>query len=369
MGWFPQSPGGLNRYVYELIQSLTDQHDRVEYCGIGIPQASANPNLQLTNLAEGDRSLPQRLWSTRQHFTQRQSVQPDAINLHFALYSLPILSQLPQDEPVTFTFHGPWALESLQEGESKIAVQFKRWVEQRVFQRCDRFIVLSQAFGEILHREYRIPWEQISIISGGVDIQHFQPTLTRQQAREKLQWHRDRFIVFTPRRLVHRMGLDKLLLAIAQVKRTYPDVWLAIAGKGPLKDDLEQQAKQLELEDHVKFLGFLPDQDLPIAYQAADLTIMPSQSLEGFGLVLVESLACGTPTVCTPVGGMPDVIGNLSPQLITADREVNSIAQTLTEILSGQIPLPNREDCRNYAQQNFDWNAIAPQVRSVLVAK
>jgi len=369
MGWFPQSPGGLNRYVYELIQSLTHQHDRVEYCGIGIPQASANPNLQLTNLAEGDRSLPQRLWSTHQHFAQRQFVQPDAINLHFALYSLPILSQLPQDVPVTFTFHGPWALESLQEGESKIAVQFKRWVEQRVFQQCDRFIVLSQAFGEILHREYRIPWEQISIIPGGVDIQHFRPTLTRQQAREKLQWHRDRFIVFTPRRLVHRMGLDKLLLAIAQVKQTYPDVWLAIAGKGPLKDDLEQQAKQLELEDQVKFLGFLPDEDLPIAYQAADLTIMPSQSLEGFGLVLVESLACGTPTVCTPVGGMPDVIGNLSPQLITADPEVNSIAQTLTEIVSGQIPLPNREDCRNYAQQNFDWNAIAPQVRSVLVAK
>jgi len=55
MGWFPQSPGGLNRYVYELIQSLTHQGDRVEYCGIGIPQASANPNLQLTNLAEGDR--------------------------------------------------------------------------------------------------------------------------------------------------------------------------------------------------------------------------------------------------------------------------------------------------------------------------
>jgi len=368
MGWFPQSPGGLNRYVYELIQSLTHQHDRVEYCGIGIPQSSANPNLQLTNLAEGDRSLPQRLWSTRQHFTQRQFVQPDAINLHFALYSLPILSQLPQDVPVTFTFHGPWALESQQEGESKIAVQFKHWVEQRVFQRCDRFIVLSKAFGEILHREYRIPWEQISTIPGGVDIQHFQQTLTRQQAREKLQWHRDRFIVFTPRRLVHRMGLDKLLLAVAQVKQTYPDVWLAIAGKGPLKADLEQQTKELELEDHVKFLGFLPDEDLPIAYQAADLTIMPSQSLEGFGLVLLESLACGTPALCTPVGGMPEVIGGFSPHLITEDIGANSIAQTLTNILAGQVPLPSREACRNYAEQYFDWRTIAPQVRQVLLA-
>jgi len=55
MGWFPQSPGGLNRYVYELIQSLTNQHTLVEYCGIDIPKTSSVTGLQLTNLAAGDR--------------------------------------------------------------------------------------------------------------------------------------------------------------------------------------------------------------------------------------------------------------------------------------------------------------------------
>ena len=368
MGWFPQSPGGLNRYVYELIQSLTSQHTLVEYCGIDIPKTSSVSGLQLTNLASGDRSLPQRLWSVHQQFAQRQFMRPDAINLHFSLYSLPILRQLPADVPVTFTFHGPWALESQQEGASQMAVNLKHWVERQVFQRCDRFIVLSKAFGKILHEQYAIPWEQIHIIPGGVDTQHFQANLTRQQAREKLGWSRDRFILFTPRRLVHRMGLDKLLTAVAEVRQSYPDIWLAIAGKGPLKDDLARQISELELRQHAQLLGFVPDADLPIAYQAADVTIMPSQSLEGFGLVLVESLACGTPAVCTPIGGMPDVIGNLSPQLITADREASTIAQMLKDILAVQVPLPTREACRDYAKQHFEWAAIAPQVRQILLA-
>ncbi len=77
------------------------------------------------------------------------------------------------------------------------------------------------------------------------------------------------------------------------------------------------QAKELGLEDNVKFLGFLPDEELPVAYQAADLTVMPSQSFEGFGLAILESLACGTPVVCTPVGGMPEILQGFSPQLIT----------------------------------------------------
>ena len=368
MEWFPQTPGGLNRYVYELVLQLAASQDVIEFCGIDPPPTPVDSSILLTNLASGKSPLLQRLWSIRQQFSHRQLLQPDAINLHFALYGVPLLDALPRHIPVTFNFHGPWALESQWEGASKKSVLFKRWVERSVYQRCDRFIVLSKAFGEILHQEYGISWEKIYVIPGGVDTQHFQPSLTRQQAREKLHWSPDRFILFTPRRLVHRMGLDKLLLALAQVKQAYPDVYLAIAGKGPLKADLEQQTKELELQNHVQFLGFLPDADLPIAYQAADLTIMPSQSLEGFGLVLVESLACGTPVVCTPVGGMPEVIGGFSPHLITQTSRADSIAQTLTDILAGQIALPTREACRDYAKQRFDWTAIAQQVRQVLLA-
>ena len=364
--WFPKAPGGAERYMYELIHNLVACGDRVELCATDLPPSS-HSSLLLTNLASTEQSLPQRLQTCHSRFQRRNLTTPDAINLQFALYSYPILRQLPATVPITFTFHGPWALESRQEGESNLSVKLKYWLEQQVFQRCDRFIVLSKAFGIILHEHYRVPWHKIHIIPGGVDIERFQANLTRQQAREKLGFPVDRPILFTPRRLVQRMGIDKLLQAVAEVKKYVPDVWLAIAGKGVLRAALERQANALGLQDHVRFLGYVPDEQLPVAYQAADLTVVPSQYLEGFGLILLESLACGTPVVSTPVGGMPEVLTPFQPTLVTETPEAIAIAARLIAFLTGDLPVPDRQACREYAVQNYDWTLLAPKVRDVLL--
>lgn len=368
MGWFPKTPGGLARYLYELTHQLAASQDRVELCGVGLPETDPNSTIALTNLAEPDIRLWERLWLIRSNFMQRKFAKPDAINLHFALYSFPLLQVLPKGVPVTFSFHGPWALESKQEGSGKLSVFLKHWVEDRVYDRCDRFIVLSKAFGEILHEEYQIPWSKIHVIPGGVDLSRFQLDRSRPEARSQLNWPPNRPILFTARRLVHRVGLDKLLTAVAMIKPQIPDIWLAIAGKGPLQADLQQQATDLGLNDNVKFLGFLPDDQLPIAYQAADLSVMPSQSLEGFGLAVLESLACGTPALCTPVGGMPEILEPFSPNLITASTEATAIAERLEQLLLKKVPMPSREACQEYAAMNFDWQNIAQKVRKVLLA-
>ncbi len=167
---------------------------------------------------------------------------------------------------------------------------------------------------------------------------------------------------------MHRVGIDKLLQALAIIKPTVADFWLAIAGRGPIQGALQQQATELGLNEHVKFLGFLPDEDLPIAYQAADVSVMPSQCFEGFGLAVVESLACGTPVVCTPVGGMPEILEPFSPQLITSSVEVSAIAEKLEQVLLGKILTPSREECREYVTANFDWYKIAQDVRKVILA-
>ncbi|MBD0337443.1 MAG: glycosyltransferase family 4 protein, partial [Cyanobacteria bacterium Co-bin13] len=269
--WFPTFPGGLDRYVYELIQGLTQEQAQVTLFGIDLPAESPDPALTLVNLARRDASLPLRLWSASQRFGAVRSRSFDALNLHFALYGLPLLPHLPRDLPVTCTFHGPWAFESVQEGSGQLNVLLKKWVEQLAYRRCDRFIVLSKAFGEILHQEFGVAWENINVIPGGVDTHRFSISLTRQQAREQLSWPQNRFVLFTPRRLVQRMGLGPLIDAIAPLTARGHELWLAIAGKGPLRDRLEEQVRELNLQDQVKFLGFLPDDDLPVAYQAADL--------------------------------------------------------------------------------------------------
>ncbi|WP_375473960.1 glycosyltransferase family 4 protein [uncultured Nostoc sp.] len=369
LGWFPKSPGGLERYIYELTHKLAANQDRIELCGVGLPDAELNSPIKLTNLASPDSAIWQRLWSIRNNFQKTRTSKPDAINLHFALYSFPILDILPKGVPVTFNFHGPWASESQQEVVNKnLSLLIKHWlIEQNTYNRCDRFIVLSKAFGKILHDKYQVPWSKINVIPGGVDINWFQPNLSPQEACTKLGWPSNRRILFTSRRLVHRTGVDKLLQALAIIKPRIPDVWLAIAGRGHIQAALQQQATELGLDDNVKFLGFLPDEQLPMAYQAAELTIMPSQSFEGFGLVIVESLACGTPVLCTPVGGMPEILSEFSPDFITTSTEASDIAEKLEQALLGNIPIPSRSDCRYYASTHYDWNQIAQQVRYVLL--
>jgi glycosyltransferase involved in cell wall biosynthesis len=365
--WFPDHPGGLDRYVYELAHTLASDKTKIDLFGVGLPQIPPDDAITLINLSHSDHGLRKRLWSAYRTFNDRPLTHSNAINIHFALYGCALLPHLPAHVPVTCTFHGPWAQESAREGVSSLNVWLKKQIEQVVYNRCDRFIVLSKAFGNLLHQTYRISWDKIHVIPGGVDVQRFQANLSRREARSQLNWPQDRFILFTPRRLVQRMGLDKLLAALAQRKPAISDIWLAIAGKGPLRETLEQQVHDLGLIDHVKFLGFLPDDQLPIAYQAADLTVMPSQSLEGFGLVLLESLACGTPTLCTPVGGMPEVITGFSPELITATTDVTAIAQSLADIITQKISLPDRYSCREYASTYFNWHNIAQQVQAVLL--
>ena len=379
LGWFPKTPGGLDRYVYELTYHLAAAQDQVDLYALGLPETDpdlhnsggvkGNFPVKLINLASQDSSLWQRMQDTRRNFLSGDATALDAINLHFALYSLPILSKLPDQVPVTFTFHGPWALESKAEGANPVGVFLKKWlVEKQVYRRADRFIVLSKAFGQILHQEYQVPEAKIHVIPGGVDLTRFEGNLSRSVARTQLGWNQEHFILFTPRRLVNRMGLDKLIDALATIKTIAPQVWMAIAGKGPLQAALDQQVVALGIEDKVKFLGFLPDDQLPLAYQAADLTVMPSQSLEGFGLTLLESLASGTPVMCTPVGGMPEVIASFSPNLIAHSKETKAICDLLAAIVTGEITLPARADCRQYAADNFDWHKIAQQVRQVLLA-
>ncbi|MBE9033658.1 glycosyltransferase family 4 protein [aff. Roholtiella sp. LEGE 12411] len=370
LGWFPQTPGGLERYIYELTHKLAANQDQVELCGVGLPEAEQNLPIKLTNLASPDSAIWQRLWSIRTNFKKTRVSKPDAINLHFALYSFPILDLLPKGVPITFNFHGPWASESQQEVVNKrLSIVLKHWlIEQSTYNCCDRFIVLSKAFGKILHQQYQIPWSKIHVIPGGVDLSKFQTNLSPQEARIQLGWPSNRRILFTSRRLVHRVGLDKLLEAMATIKPRIPDIWLAIAGRGHIQATLQQQATELGLDDNVKFLGFIPDEQLPIAYQAADLTVMPSQSFEGFGLAIVESLACGTPVMCTPVGGMPEILEAFSPDLITTSIEASSITEKLENVLLGNIPIPSREACRQYATTHYDWNKIAQEVRNILLA-
>src|SRR5208283_2425871 len=133
-----------------------------------------------------------------------------------------------------------WALESRAEGGSRAKAFARYIVERRVYQAADRFIVLSEAFGDILQRAYRVPAERIRIVRGGVNLARFATPVPRREARERLGWPADRPIVTTVRRLVPSKGIEGLIDAAQAVRRAVPDVLVKILGTGPSFADLER---------------------------------------------------------------------------------------------------------------------------------
>ena len=363
--WFPEQGGGLDRYFYDCINRLPDIGLEVTGLVAGSDRVISDSRGRVRAFAPAGSSLIKRLPAVRREFRQALAKEDfDLIVSHFALYTFPILD-LIQHCPSVIHFHGPWALESSVEANRSLAVKTKKWLEKSVYRRSQQFIVLSQTFRDVLHQEYQVPLDRINIIPGGVDIDRFNIELPVAEARSKLGWDRDRPTIFCIRRLAKRMGLDNLVTAIAEVKSVYPDVMLYLAGKGELKDLLQAQIADLNLKHNIELIGYVSDEDLPICYRAADFSVVPTVALEGFGLIVVESLAAGTPVLGTPVGGIPEILRPFNEDLVFAGYQPSQLARGIIEALSGDRILPSSEACLKYVTKNYSWQKIAREIELV----
>jgi glycosyltransferase involved in cell wall biosynthesis len=363
--WFPEQGGGLDRYYHDCCQYLPQADINITGLLAGSDKVIRDSQGKVTAFASPNDPLLQRWLKMRQVFSQTLvKDQYDLIVSHFALYTFPILNQL-KALPLVIHFHGPFALESDVETQKNMAVKVKKLLEKSVYKRSQHFIVLSQTFRDVLHQEYQVPLERIQVIPGGVDIDRFNISLSPAEARQQLSWHLDRPIIFCIRRLAKRMGLENLITAMIKVRSLYPDVLLYIAGKGALAETLETQITELELTNNVKLLGYVPDEQLPLYYRAANFSVVPTIALEGFGLIVVESLAAGTPVLGTPIGGIPEILRPFSEDLVFEGCHQDQLATGIIEVLSGDRILPSSQDCLDYVEANYNWKAIAQQIKAV----
>jgi glycogen synthase len=262
-------------------------------------------------------------------------------------------------------FHGPWAAETQAEGAADLASRIQHRIEAAVYARCQIHIVLSMAFGRVLETRYGVDPARIRIVPGCVDAARFGVPMERRSARQALDLPTDRPIVLTLRRLVRRMGLEDLVDAMATVRKHVPDALLLIVGRGTIEAELRERIAAIGLQHHVRMMGALPDAQLPLVYRAADLSVVPTLMLEGFGLTTVESLAAGTPVLVTPVGGLPEAVSDLSESLVLPASGVAALAAGLTDALRGTLRLPDAEACRTYARSRFDIPVIAAKTAQV----
>ncbi len=356
----PRHLSGTDRYYLELLKHLPACDIDVRGMVIGEPEKldGGMPGV-VSFSAEGDTRLAR--WQRSRRVFRKLVAGSDLVVSHGQAHAFPVLNLIGA-RPLVVQFHGPWALEAKAEGAGRLTVAIRMLQERAVYRHAVRFIVLSQAFRNVLVESYRIDAEIIDVVPGGVDLARFKSAVSRHDARERLGLPQDRPIVVSTRRLEPSKGIADLIVAMAAVRLVQRDAMCVITGTGSLQPMLERQVDEAGLRDHVRFLGHVADDVLGLVYRAATLSIVPSVALEGFGLSVIESLASGTPAIVTNVGGLPEVVRELDPSAIVSPNDAPGLARRILDGLAGEISTESA--CLTYASR-FAWPAIASRVAAI----
>lgn len=329
----------------------------IRYAGAGTP---------LAFLREGRRACA-KLWAEKPF---------DVVHTHFAYAALGPLRAVPRGTPHLRSFYGPWDAEGWvadaekrQRGLGRAKEQVKRQLRHQIeganLKRGHGAVVLSEhSRREVLSFGY--PDRDIHLIPGGTDVERFTPADNRAEVRRALGLPVDRTLLLSVRRLAPRMGLDNLIKAMPAIIAQRPDSLLLIGGKGPEREHLERLIAENGLQNHVRLLGFIADEELAGYYQAADLFVLPTLALEGFGLVTTEALACGTPVIGTPVGATPEILSLLDPRLIATGTQPADLAQAVLGFLEGdwaEALTPAR--LHQFVRDHYTWKRHADAAESL----
>ena len=219
--------------------------------------------------------------------------------------------------------------------------------------RAQALVAVSAALGRRMV-EIGLPEEKIHILRNGVDLDHFS---VRDRAAERAALGLDGPLILSVGNLYELKGHHLIIEALNQ----HPAATLVIAGSGPERAALEARAQELDVGDRVRFVGSVAQSDLVRYYNAADLLVLAS-SREGMANVLLEALACGTPTVVTPVGGNPEVVADRAAGVVLHERSAQAIADGILQVLTTP---PARSETRAYAEQ-FSWAEVTQRLFSLM---
>lgn len=208
-----------------------------------------------------------------------------------------------------------------------------------------------------------------SVIPIGVDTEMFHPPEDKNHVRRTLGLPGDRTLLLCVRRLAPRMGLLNLLEAVEIVLERHHrgDFILLIGGRGELEGRLRTVVTDRNLTNNVRLLGFVEQTELVKLYQAADVFILPSEDLEGFGIVTLEALASGLPVIGTPAGATPDILKPLNPDLLTVDVTPEAIAEKIVFFLENKERLSTPDRYRDYVKKKYNWDHSVKQIEQVLI--
>lgn len=236
-------------------------------------------------------------------------------------------------------------------------------MERQLLQQSERIIATTVDERSQMMRYCGAPLEKIEVIPCGVDLRRF---VAQQRDEARLQFGLDpnQPVLLFVGRLDPFKGPDVFLQAAAMMQQQAQLVIVGGNAAGdPEIDYLRQLADDLHLRQRVYFLGARPQEELPLIYSAADVTVVPSYH-ESFGMAAVESLACGTPVVATRAGGLITVVRHGETGYLVP-RDPRLFAERLDDLLTSPATQERMRQAARSSVLQYSWESVADQMRTV----
>lgn len=347
------SASGPGRYVASLCSVLAEGPANVDYpAGACTPAGGAG--LHTESSVEGEeRNSGRRLrrtWSPNRIVRglapsavktclgaaasarrQSRASELESVDLYHAQNTgceeSPIAARLAGVPIVLGTFHTDSTYDLFGE-RSGIAHRMIEWVSNRCLHHA---IAVSEATKQDWVRRTRIAEDKVTTIHNGVCPDKYRRRIPHHDAKQRLGLSSDSVVIGAVGRLDHAKGHADLIDAYAACAGKHPSSLLAIAGTGPLREALQQQATRLGLQDRVVFLGHCDD--VHLVYDALDVYAMPSLC-EALPFALLEAMAHELPAVTSRAGGMPEVVVEGETGLLVDVRDSRGLSRALDTLLS-----------------------------------
>ena len=209
-----------------------------------------------------------------------------------------------------------------------------------------------------IQRLFGLPFEKISVVPNGVNLNKFSGMDRDYTFRRRYAMDNEKIILFMGR-LVYEKGIQHLIAAMPKILSNYNDAKLIIAGRGGMIDELRAEAANLGLNNKVYFTGYLNSKQVQKMYKCADVAVFPS-TYEPFGIVALEAMLAGVPTVVSDVGGLDEIITHGVDGMKSYAGNPNSIADSVTALLyDHQLAANVSKKAVQKVKEQFNWERIA----------
>ncbi|ASJ07859.1 glycosyl transferase [Thermococcus siculi] len=206
----------------------------------------------------------------------------------------------------------------------------------------------------------------IKVIPNGVDDERFRPISEKEKERVKEELGISGDLVLYVSRMSPRKGPHVFINAFQNIAREKDEVTLVMVGSGEMLPFLRAQAKFLDIEDRVKFMGYVPDELLPKLYASADVFVLPSTMSEAFGIVILEAMAAGVPVVTTTVGGIPEVVKENGSGILVPPGDEVALAEAVLKILHDkELAMKFGDAGRKAVESRYSWRVVARDIENL----